>query len=83
LRPIGFGQDTLDHQGVDVDKADLQQVKGLGPNGTGRRITPTCCGPHFFQKLPDNPPLHLWKFEKALQDSLFFNRRYRELERRI
>src|SRR4029077_3253801 len=27
LRPIGLGQDTLDHQGVDVDKADLQQVK--------------------------------------------------------
>src|SRR5260370_25179175 len=23
----GLGQDTLDHQGVDVDKADLQQVK--------------------------------------------------------
>jgi hypothetical protein len=27
LRPIGLGQDTLDHQGVDVDKAYLQQVK--------------------------------------------------------
>jgi hypothetical protein len=27
LRPIGLGQDTLDHQGVDVDKADLQKVE--------------------------------------------------------
>jgi hypothetical protein len=37
----------------------------------------------FFQKPPDNPPLRLRKFEKALQDSLFFNRRYREPESRI
>jgi hypothetical protein len=27
LRLIGLGRDTLDHQGVDVDKADLQQVR--------------------------------------------------------
>jgi hypothetical protein len=27
LRPIGLGKDTPDHQGIDVDKADLQQVE--------------------------------------------------------
>jgi hypothetical protein len=27
LRPIGLAQDTLDHQRVDMDKADLQQVQ--------------------------------------------------------
>jgi hypothetical protein len=32
------------------------------------------------QKLPDNPPFRLRKLEKALQDSLFFDRCYRGLE---
>jgi hypothetical protein len=37
----------------------------------------------LFQKLPDNLPLRLREFEKAFQDSLFFNRCHRELESRI
>jgi hypothetical protein len=27
VRPIGLGQNTLEHQGIDVDKADLEQVE--------------------------------------------------------
>jgi len=35
----------------------------LGPNGTGRRITPTCCGSHFSKscRIIPVPSAEVWK----------------------
>ena len=55
LHPIRFGQNTLDHQGVDVDQADLQQVERqhgelLVPQVVGSDLTTFAVGLHLNRR---------------------------------
>jgi hypothetical protein len=66
LRPIGLGQDTLDHQGVDVDKADLQQVNFLG--GVQREMSEalTLLDRHSVKKSTRQDPAKASRLDRAL-----------------
>jgi hypothetical protein len=57
--------------------AELTGLELFGAKGKRKTDYAVLLRTAFFQKLPNNPALRLRKFEKALQDSLFFNRRYR------
>jgi hypothetical protein len=70
----------IPNQLVDRQKKVPPLFELFGTKGNGKTDYANLLLTAFFQKPPDNPPLRLRKFEKALQDSLFFNRCYRELE---
>ena len=71
------------NQLVDRQKKVTSLFELFGAKGNGKTDYANLLWTAFFQKLPDNPPLRLREFEKALKDPLFFNRCYRELESRI
>jgi hypothetical protein len=70
----------IPNQLVDRQKKVTSLFELFGTKGNGKTDYANLLRTAFLQKLPDNTPLRLRKFETTLQDSLFFNRCYRELE---
>jgi len=64
----------IPNQLVDRQKSVTSLFELFGTKRNGQTDYANLLRTAFFQKLPDNPPLRLREFEKALQDPLFFNR---------
>ena len=64
----------IPNQSVDRQKKITSLFDLFGTKRNGKADYANLLRIALFQKLPDNSPLRLRKFEKARQDSLFFNR---------
>src|ERR1700730_9042715 len=70
----------IPNQPVDWQKELTPFFDLFGTKGNAKADYASLLRAEFYQKLPDDLALRMRKFKKALQDTLFFNRRYGELQ---